>query len=32
VDRLKKYIEKTSNNDDMFEWTPDRFNPLGWKY
>lgn len=39
ITRLKKYVHKTSLFEDspegmaeQFEWTPCRFNTLGWKY
>ena len=39
IPRLKMYVRETEkfNEDDdatadQYEWTPDRFNTLGWKY
>lgn len=39
IPRLRKYVRETNklneddeNTADQYEWTPDRFNTLGWKY
>lgn len=33
IARLKNYVGRHEpENQTQFEWTPCRFNPLGWKY